>query len=75
VSGKVSGGVFEKGVSGARQLDQTPTRHLVKNGNEIKTIRVSGRVSGICCLRPKVLLSVWGGFFRNPQTRHSGQRA
>ena len=75
MSGGVSGGCFENGVSGARQSDQTPTRHLVKNVNENKDVGVSGQVSGVCCLTVKVLLSVWGGFFRNPQTRHSRHRA
>ena len=73
VSGRVSGRVFENGVSGARHLDLTATRHLVKKLNVVSMLAVWSGVSGIWCLVPKVSLSVWGGFLRNPQTRHSGQ--
>lgn len=74
MSGRVSGGVLKNMVSGARQKDQTPTRHLLKNINDCNALGCLVVVSGIYCLLPKVLLSVWGGFFRNPQTRHSGRR-
>lgn len=75
MSGRVSGGCFENGVSGAGQMDRTPTGHFPLFCNKTKDIGCPVGVSGACCQATKVCLSVRGGFFRNPLTGHSGHRA
>jgi len=72
-SGGVSGGGLENTGVWRQTNYQTVARQLLKFANEHNALGCLVVVSGVWCLVPKVLLSVWGGFLRNPQTRHSGQ--
>lgn len=74
MSGVLSGGVFKKALSGAGRGRRTVPDAVYVFINDCNALGCLVVVSGVCCLLPKVLLSVWGGFFRNPQTRHSRRR-
>lgn len=56
-----------------RTMGRTVAGQTIVKINDYNTLTLSGVLSGIYCPTPKVCLSVWGGFLRNPPAGHYGQ--
>lgn len=56
-----------------RTKGRTVAGQAIVKINDYKALSLSGVLSGIYCPTPKVCLSVWGGFLRNPPAGHYGQ--
>lgn len=74
MSGRVSGGVFQKALSGAGRGRRTAPDTVYVFINDCNALGCLVVVSGVPRLLAKVYPSVRGGFFRNPLTGHSGRR-
>ena len=58
---------FQKRTVRSQTKRRTTTGQTMFLTSKYKWLSVRNGVSGVCCLTPKVCLSVWGGFLRNPQ--------